>query len=127
MPIAGLAADRRLAPEYPGITGASTLADWDPPFPLDLSRVRPRDEQYWKDHRATPKAFIPFERGRALWRTRYGGATSIRFIVPPGAGPSAVAERMNRELRDSLDPRATGVTVSPARRLALEEIGRAHV
>jgi len=31
-----------------------------------------------------------------------------------------VAERMNRELRDSLDPRAAGVTVSPARRLALE-------
>ena len=45
VPIAGLAADRRLAPEYPGITSAASLADWDPPFPIDLSRVRPRDEE----------------------------------------------------------------------------------
>ena len=36
VPIAGLAADRRLAPDYPGITGANSLADWDPPFPIDL-------------------------------------------------------------------------------------------
>ncbi len=51
VPIAGLAADRRLAPDYPGITGANSLADWDPPFPIDLSRVRPADERYWDDHR----------------------------------------------------------------------------
>ena len=51
VPIAGLAADRRLAPDYPGITGANSLADWDPPFPIDLSRVRPADERYWDDYR----------------------------------------------------------------------------
>ena len=44
VPIAGMAADRRLVPEYPGITGAENLSDWDPPFPIDLSRVRPVDE-----------------------------------------------------------------------------------
>ncbi len=83
VPIEGFAADRQLAPEYPGITGAESLADWDPPFPLDLSRVRPVDEKYWDDHRATPKAFIAYEKGRELWQTRYGGATSLRFVVPP--------------------------------------------
>ena len=36
MPIAGAAADRDLAPVYPGITDADTLGDWDPPFPIDL-------------------------------------------------------------------------------------------
>ena len=46
VPFAGLAADPRLAPEYPGITQTESLADWDPPFPLDLSRVRPQDEKY---------------------------------------------------------------------------------
>ncbi len=79
VPIEGLAADRQMAPEYPGITGAESLADWDPPFPLDLSKVRDQDEKYWDDHRATPKAFIPYEKGRELWQTRYGGATSLRF------------------------------------------------
>ena len=57
VPIAGAAADRHLAPDYPGITDSDSLSDWDPPFPLDLARVRPADEQYWKEYRATPKAF----------------------------------------------------------------------
>ncbi|HKQ54085.1 MAG TPA: ABC transporter permease, partial [Pyrinomonadaceae bacterium] len=43
VPIQGLAADRNLVPEYPGITGSESLSDWDPPFPVDLSRVRERD------------------------------------------------------------------------------------
>ena len=42
VPIEGLAADRRLAPDYPGITSARSLADWDPPFPIDLSRTDAR-------------------------------------------------------------------------------------
>src|SRR6185295_18592458 len=57
-PIAGAAADRDLAPDYPGITDSGRLQDWDPPFPLDLKRVRPIDEQYWDRYRTTPKAFI---------------------------------------------------------------------
>ncbi|HVQ38110.1 MAG TPA: ABC transporter permease, partial [Pyrinomonadaceae bacterium] len=35
-PIAGLAADKDLVPEYPGITGSENLSEWDPPFPVDL-------------------------------------------------------------------------------------------
>ena len=37
--------DRDLAPVLPGITNSPTLSDWDPPFPVDLRRVRPVDEQ----------------------------------------------------------------------------------
>src|SRR5262249_7461016 len=59
VPIDGLAADRDLAPTYPGITEAKSLADWDPPFPIDLSRVRRIDEDYWEKYRTTPKAFVP--------------------------------------------------------------------
>ncbi|PYV87994.1 MAG: hypothetical protein DMG05_16300, partial [Acidobacteria bacterium] len=40
LPIRGLAADRDLVPEYPGITGSESLSDWDPPFPMDLGRIR---------------------------------------------------------------------------------------
>src|ERR1035437_5553180 len=51
------AGDRDLTPDYPGITESRSLRDWDPPFPLDLTRIRPRDEEYWNRYRTTPKAF----------------------------------------------------------------------
>ena len=47
VPLAGAAADRELVPDYPGITESLHLADWDPPFPVDLKRIRPQDEAYW--------------------------------------------------------------------------------
>ena len=119
VPFSGLAADRRLAPEYPGISGADNLADWDPPFPIDLSRVRPQDEKYWNDYRTTPKAFLPYERAREMWSTRYGAATSLRFAVPPGAQPDALAETLRESLRQMLPAPAAGVTLVPVRRQAL--------
>ena len=118
VPISGFAADRQLAPEYPGITGAQNLADWDPPFPIDLSRVRKTDETYWDDYRTTPKAFISYERGRELWQTRYGAATSIRFVVPGGTSAAEAAARFASELRSVIRPEALGVTVQPVRTMA---------
>ncbi|HEX6216412.1 MAG TPA: ABC transporter permease, partial [Vicinamibacterales bacterium] len=120
VPIAGLAADRQLAPEYPGITGAESLADWDPPFPVDLSKIRDIDEKYWDDHRATPKAFIPYQRGRELWSTRYGDATSVRFAVPGGANPDDLIARLREEISKTIRPEAVGLTVQPVRTLAAE-------
>jgi hypothetical protein len=130
VPIAGLAADRRLAPEYPGITGSESLADWDPPFPLDLGKVRKQDEQYWDDYRTTPKAFIRYERGRELWQTRYGAATSLRLAPPATADgkrgfPSAEAAHeavaaVDGFIRSTISPQAMGMSAYPARQLALE-------
>jgi putative ABC transport system permease protein len=118
-PMIGLAADRRLAPEYPGITGAESLADWDPPFPIDLSRVRPVDENYWDDHGPTPKAFIPYTRARELWATRYGAATSVRFNRPSGTPPDAAVRALTERLPQMLKPAAMGVTLTPVREAAL--------
>ena len=120
VPMRNLGADRRLAPAYPGITGADSLAAWDPPFPIDLSRIRPQDEQYWKDFRTTPKAFIPYERARELWSTRYGAATSVRFRVPAGKDLEALAESLRTSLRQDLPPAALGLRSIPVRRQAIE-------
>ena len=120
VPIEGIAADRTLAPDYPGITGADSVSDWDPPFPIDLKRVRPQDERYWDELRTTPKAFVTYERGRELWSGRFGRATSIRAAVAPGSDPHAVAAALESALAQSLDPAAMGTAVVPARALALE-------
>jgi putative ABC transport system permease protein len=119
VPIDGIAADRRLAPDYPGITAAESLADWDPPFPIDLSRVRRQDEEYWKQLRTTPKAFISYERGRDLWSTQYGRTTSIRLAVGNTSIDSAVSS-IQAELQKNLDPSAMGVSLMSIRQLALE-------
>ena len=116
--IVWLAADRQLAPDYPGITGADSVADWDPPFPLDLSRVRPLDEQYWDEFKTTPKAFIQYERGKALWSTRYGDATSVRIGVPPDRDPTLILEDVRTQLRAAVQPPALGADVVPVRRAA---------
>ena len=80
----GLGADRRLTPDYPGIEDTENIADWDPPFPVDLRRVRTADEDYWDEYAATPKAFISEERAAELWSTRYGVVTSLRMMPPGG-------------------------------------------
>jgi len=111
LPLSGPAADRDLAPDYPGISNTNSLRDWDPPFPIDLGRVRPRDDDYWKKYRTTPKAFIALAAGQKLWASRFGKLTSIR--VHGAADPFAA------ELRASLDPVAMGFAVYPARSQAL--------
>jgi ABC-type lipoprotein release transport system permease subunit len=115
VPIAGAAADRDLAPVYPGITEAASLGDWDPPFPLDLSRVRPVDEEYWNKYRTTPKAFVPLEVGQQLWRSRYGDRTSVRLTPADGETPSAARDRYAVRLRDAIDPLAFGLSVRDVR------------
>ena len=115
VPIAGGAADRDLAPVYPGISDADTLGDWNPPFPIDLKRVRPVDETYWKTYRTTPKAFIPFEAGQKLWRSRYGDRTSVRVLPPGGQDLAGTRDRYGTALASSLDPAAMGFAVRAVR------------
>ena len=119
VPLAGAAADRDLAPEYPGITQADSVFEWDPPFPIDLGLVGPRDEEYWDRYRTTPKGFIPLVAGQALWQSRWGNLTSLRVFPPEGPLEPAL-QTFGNELRASLDPITSGFGVYPARALALE-------
>lgn len=114
------AADRDLAPVYPGITESPTLTDWDPPFPVDLRRVRPVDEAYWETYRTTPKAFIPLEVGQRLWRSRYGGMTSIRINSSADRPLEDTRRQFIERLRVKVDPLAMGLGVRDVRVESLE-------
>jgi putative ABC transport system permease protein len=101
-PMTGLAADRDLVPEYPGITASPHLADWEPPFPVDLGRIGPADEAYWERHRTTPKAFVPLGAGQRLWGHPQGRLTSLRLAPPPGVALDDARDAFARALLDRL-------------------------
>jgi ABC-type antimicrobial peptide transport system permease subunit len=115
IPISGAAADRDFAPEYPGITESATIHDWDPPFPMDLAKIRPRDEEYWDKYRTTPKAFLSLAKGRELWTTRYGNATSLRLIPPAGVNAEEARKRFADALQTHLTPAQMGLSVMAVR------------
>jgi putative ABC transport system permease protein len=100
--------DRSLAPEYPGITDSESLANWDPPFPMNLKLVRAVDEEYWKRYRTTPKGFISIEDARRIWGTRFGQATLMRIRNGSLADTAA-------KLRSLIDPSKLGMILVDAR------------
>ena len=109
----GAAADPLLTPEVPGVTDSRSIADWNPPFPFDARRIRPQDEQYWDDHRATPKALVALQTGRRLWSSRFGQSTSIRVAPEGGLTAAQLADRLR------LDPAVMGFVVQPVKAQAL--------
>lgn len=125
VPLAGLPADPDFTPPYAGVTDVKRLADWDPPFPLDLSRVRPQDEEYWEIHRTTPKAFIAYIDGKRLWTSdnpQHGNCTSLRFTPRDYADVAALAERLRAALRAELSPALAGFAVQDVRAAALDAV-----
>src|SRR5918996_382528 len=103
VPMNGMGGDQTLTPEYPGISDAADMTSWDPPFPVDLKRVRPKDEDYWDAYRAAPKAIIPLAEGQRIWGSRYGKVSSLRLAGSVSIDPRAI------------DPAAAGFTARHVR------------
>ncbi len=75
----GEKADPQLAPVIPGLSDAGNCRDWKTGVPVDLKKIRPQDEAYWKAHKGTPKAFVSLETAQKLWGNRFGQSTAIRI------------------------------------------------
>ncbi len=88
-----LANDPHLTPTVEGVTDQDSIANWDPPFPFDYDRVRTKDDDYWKNHRTTPKAFISFAAGRRLWESRFGDVTSMRIPFQEGLSETSLKQK----------------------------------
>jgi putative ABC transport system permease protein len=98
LPMRDDGADPTLVPDYPGISDAADMTSWDPPFPVELQRIRPKDEDYWDKYRAAPKAIISLADGQRLWGSRYGRVSSLRL-----SGEATINAQ-------ALDPVAAGLT-----------------
>lgn len=118
VPMDGIATDPDLVPPYKGVTDAKSLSDWDPPFPVDLKLIRDKDEEYWKQHRTTPKAFISLMDGERLWAEsadRFGRLTSIRLREPPSSDSADVESNLASRILQNIDLQALGFTFQPVR------------
>jgi putative ABC transport system permease protein len=105
--------DRMMAPDYPGISDAENVSDWDPPFPMNLDKIRPIDEKYWADYRTTPKAFVSIADGQRIWGSRFGKVSSVR-LYPAGKEQAWIAAFL-----PSVDLAKDGLTLLPLRDQAL--------
>lgn len=127
--------DRHLMPDFPGMTDAENCRDWDTGLPIDNTRIRPRDEDYWREFRGTPKAVVSLAAGQRLWENRFGNLTAIRFRLPagPGTDRAALARALpsyqvglSTMLTRALDPAVFGLRFEPVRARALAASNQAQ-
>lgn len=103
LPMNGIGGDATLTPDYPGISDAADIRAWDPPFPVDLKRVRKQDEDYWDRYHGAPKAIVRVNDAQRLWGSRFGKVSSLRL-----SGDHPIAAQ-------AIDPAAAGFTARNVR------------
>ncbi len=108
VPVDAVSSGRRLMPDFPGMSGAGNCRDWETGSPVDLSRIRKQDEDYWKDYRGTPKAFISLNTGQKLWANAFGNVTAFRFRAAGTELP-----KLSRAVMHQLHPLQNGLVFRP--------------
>ena len=96
VPIEEMTADAELMPDFPGLAEAENCRDWEPGIPIDLNKIRDKDENYWDRFRGIPKAFVTLEAGRKMWSNRYGDLTAIRYLLEADRGEKLTKEMLSR-------------------------------
>jgi len=117
LPMDGPARDPALMPNIPGLSDKKDCREWEPGVPIDLDRIRDKDQAYWSAYRGAPKAFLTLRAGQRIWDNRFGNLTAVRY---PTTGPQA-ATRATTEacLRQALNPASLGLFFHPVRERAL--------
>ena len=110
VPLDDPACDPKLMPAFPGLADVNNCRDWKPGVPVNLDEIRPKDEQYWKEYRGTPKAFITLEAGQRIWRNQYGSLTAVRYPWREG-----MSQELEQRLRSQIDPATVGLFFQPVR------------
>ena len=108
LPIEGITADRALIPEFPGIHDTADMSEWESPFPIDYTLIRAKDEAYWDEYKATPKAFIPLKTGKRLWQNRFGDLTAMRLGTAPDKDIQATRTLFETEFLKKIQPEQVG-------------------
>ncbi len=95
--------NRSLMPKFPGFAKAVSCMEWNTNLPIDLDKIRDKDEAYWNEFRGTPKAMISIAAGKMLWHNNFGDYTAIRFNDSVFRSAS-IAGKPNKEILNLLNP-----------------------
>jgi putative ABC transport system permease protein len=106
--------DPTLMPFIPGLSDAGSCRDWKAGIPIDLSKIRDKDEEYWNKWKGAPKAFINIKTALKLWQNRFGDYTSIRF-----ESSKTDEKKIEDIFRNYLDPADLGFNVRNVKEEAL--------
>ena len=105
-------------PEFPGIFEVEDLSGWEPGIPIDRDSIRDKDEDFWDEYRATPKAFVTFAAAEKMFANRFGNATSIRF-------PAGITDDVfEADLKGKLKFSDLGITVRDVAAEAKAAVGQ---
>lgn len=108
VPMQGRALDKNLVPQFPGLVDAENCRDWDPGIPIDLDKIRKKDEDYWDSFRGTPKAFVTLAQAQKMWGNRYGNLTLVRF-----SNTKYHQAQIDSAIRVNLKPETAGLFFAP--------------
>lgn len=118
--------DRWLMPDFPGLAEMKDCRDWKPGIPIDLKKLRKKDELYWNQYQGTPKAFVSLAAARDMWANQFGDTTSVRFYSNEVPRSRVVPTRMStneatlsQAILSRIDPAALGYVFRPVRAEAL--------
>jgi ABC-type antimicrobial peptide transport system permease subunit len=104
------AADSTLMPKFPGLSEAGNCSDWDAGVPIDMKRIRDKDEDYWDKYRGTPKVILSSAKGKQMWANSFGSATALRFKEA-----DIPAVRLTSLLLSSIKPSDLGIQLVQVR------------
>jgi putative ABC transport system permease protein len=108
------ASEPSLVPDFPGLSDVDNCRDWDSRLPIDLKRIRDKDEAYWDAHGGAPKAFVTLADAQSMWRNQHGIATAVRFSAPAKASSKLLADLLSKLTLGDM-----GIRIVPIREIGL--------
>lgn len=114
VPLAGRFADVDLMPHIPGLSDAGHCREWEAGVPVQLDKIRTKDEAYWNHYKGTPKAFVSLAQAERIWSNRFGNYTAIR------TDPSFTETAYRQLFAENIRPAEIGLMVNAVREEGLQ-------
>jgi ABC-type lipoprotein release transport system permease subunit len=102
-----------LMPQFPGLSDAESCSEWNTGIPIDLDRIRDKDEDYWENYRGTPKVILRYDIAAELWGNVYGKSTAMRI-------PSSETKKIHDYFGELVAPLELGLVISDVRQSGLD-------
>lgn len=117
----GFQIDSGLTPFVEGVTDVDDFGDIKQPFEMDMDRLTDRDDEYWDNYKASPKAFLSLTNAAEIWKSRYGQYTSIRVAANANDGDlKSLKAKLQTQIQQNLKPKQLGLAFRPVRAQGLQ-------